>query len=84
MKKRIFQTIIALTVLLIAACEQFAGTGPTEPITLGTAADLAKIGADPDYPLGGDYTLEADLTLENWTSVGTYEKPFTGTFNGGG
>jgi hypothetical protein len=84
MKKHIFRTALALTVLLLAgSCEQSAGTGK-EPITLKTAADLAKIGADPDYPVDGDYTLEADLTLENWTPVGTYEKPFAGTFNGGG
>jgi hypothetical protein len=85
MKKRIFQTVIALTVLLLAgSCEQSAGTGPTAPITLKTAANLAKIGKDAAYPVDGDYTLGADLTLENWTPVGTSEKPFAGTFNGGG
>jgi hypothetical protein len=85
MKKHIFRTALALTVLLLAgSCEQSAGTGPTAPITLKTAADLAKIGVDAAYPVDGDYTLGADLTLENWTPVGTYDDPFAGTFNGSG
>jgi hypothetical protein len=82
-KRPVFPTALVLTLLLLAAaCEQSAGTGPTASITLGTAADLAKIGADPAYPVDGDYTLGADLTLENWTPIGSSDAPFAGAFNG--
>jgi hypothetical protein len=75
----------ALTLLLlVGSCEQPAGTGGTARVTLRTAADLAKIGVDPAYPLDGNYALGADLTLTDWTSIGTYDAPFTGTFDGGG
>jgi hypothetical protein len=85
MKKHNFLTALALTLLLFAAaCEQSAGTGPTEPITLSSAADLAKIGADPAYPLDGDYTLGANLTLTDWEPIGSSSARFTGTFKGNG
>jgi hypothetical protein len=45
---------------------------------------MAKIGADPDWPLDGDYTLAADIALENWQPLGSPASPFTGTFDGGG
>ena len=86
MKKRsIFRTALALAGLLFAAaCEQPAGTGAKVKETLRDAAALARIGANSDYPLDGEYTLGADLTLENWKPIGTASAPFTGTFNGSG
>jgi hypothetical protein len=85
MKRPVVLTALALIFLLLAsACEQSAGTGDTEPITLSSAADLAKIGADPAYPLDGDYTLGANLILTDWTPIGTSDARFTGTFNGNG
>jgi hypothetical protein len=75
----------ALTILLFAAaCEQPAGTGGAARVTLGSAADLAKIGKDAAYPLDGNYTLGANLTLTGWEPIGTYGARFTGTFDGGG
>jgi hypothetical protein len=79
------RTALALAGLLcFAACEQPGGTGPRVEITLGSAADLAKIGVDAAYPLDGDYTLGANLTLANWTPIGTGDRPFAGIFDGNG
>jgi hypothetical protein len=50
--------------------------------SIATAADLAKIGADPTWPLTANYTLDADIILDNWTPIGTLESPFAGIFNG--
>ena len=61
-----------------------------------SAADLAKIGADSEWPLAGEYVLGADLTLDDWTPVGSAawtsasvpladtSAPFSGSFDGGG
>jgi hypothetical protein len=45
---------------------------------------LAKIGVEADWPLDGSYTLTADITLTDWTPIGTSKKPFCGEFDGGG
>jgi hypothetical protein len=38
---------------------------------IATAAELAKIGVDDDFPLEGNYELAADITLpEDWTPLG--------------
>lgn len=52
-----------------------------QTINIATAADLAKIGIDANYPLDGDYVQTADINLSgytNWTPIGT----FTGTYDG--
>jgi hypothetical protein len=52
--------------------------------TIGSAADLAKIGT-PGYPLNGNYELTGDITLPaGWTPIGSGTAPFTGTFDGKG
>jgi hypothetical protein len=52
-------------------------------IPLSSAADLAKIGVDPAYPMNGVYKLEANFTVDNWTPVGEFPgKPFTGILHG--
>jgi hypothetical protein len=85
MKRSIVWTALALAGLLFAAaCEQPAGTGATVAETLRSAAALANIGVDPDYPLDGEYSLGADLILEDWTPIGTSAAPFAGTFDGKG
>jgi hypothetical protein len=48
-----------------------------------SAAELARIGADPAYPAAGVYSLLNDITLENWSPICATE-PFSGTFNGEG
>jgi hypothetical protein len=83
MKTKISLGAILLLLALAAACEQPAGTGGAV-ITVSDAASLAKIGADPDFPLNGSYALASGLTLPNWKPIGTSAKPFAGTFNGGG
>jgi hypothetical protein len=82
MKQKLLPILFALA--CVVACEQPAGTGAEVKETLDDAATLAKIGANPDYPLDGDYTLGSDLTLDNWRPIGTSSAPFTGTFNGNG
>jgi len=58
------------------------------PITgkaIATAAELAKIGVDPEYSLTGDYYLTADINLagyDEWVPIGSDTAPFTGVFNG--
>ncbi|MDR2404174.1 MAG: hypothetical protein LBD78_09110, partial [Spirochaetaceae bacterium] len=52
--------------------------------TIASYTDLAKIGADPDYPLGGKYKLTADITLTNWTPIGDAAAPFYGVLDGDG
>jgi hypothetical protein len=76
----------ALLLLCLCACEQPGGTGPETPLLdIGSAAELAKIGVDPGYPLNGHYTLTADLELTGWTPLsGGRDNPFAGTFDGGG
>jgi hypothetical protein len=51
-------------------------------IAIASAADMAKIGADPGYPLGGTYKLAAAVTLSNWTPIGDESAPFFGAFDG--
>ncbi|MDR1900312.1 MAG: hypothetical protein LBQ55_09910 [Treponema sp.] len=83
-----FFGLLSLAVLLAAAlftgCEQPGGGLPPPSVTIAGAGELAKIGADPAYPLNGNYTLAADVTLSGWKPVGTTAAPFTGTFDGGG
>jgi hypothetical protein len=52
-------------------------------IPLYSAVDLAKIGADPAYPMNGVYKLEADFAVTDWTPIGEFPgKPFTGILHG--
>ena len=48
-----------------------------------TAEELAAINNDA-ASLKGRYKLMNDLTVENWTPIGSEEKPFLGSFDGGG
>jgi hypothetical protein len=52
--------------------------------TIGSAAELAKIGVDEAYPPAKNYVLVADLELENHTPIGNAASPFSGGFDGGG
>jgi hypothetical protein len=54
-------------------------------ITVGSAEDLAKIGAEDEeeFPLAGNYVLGGDLVLAAWMPVGADEEnAFTGSFDG--
>jgi hypothetical protein len=82
-----FRAVLSLAVLLAAVftgCEQPGGVSLPPSISIGGAGELAKIGADAAYPLNGNYTLTANLTLADWTPIGTAAAPFNGTFDGGG
>jgi hypothetical protein len=47
-----------------------------------TAVELAKIGTEDAYPLGGKYKLTGSFSLTNWTPIGTPAKPFAGVIDG--
>lgn len=58
-----------------------------EVIEIGNAANLQKIGNDPDYPLDGDYIQTATIDLADiaWNPIGpSFDDKFSGTFNGQG
>jgi hypothetical protein len=79
------------TTLTVTAAS-VADNGVSGPVTvtvtdapekeIAQAADLAKIGVEEDYPLGGKYKLTGDLTLSSWTPIGTPEAPFSGVIDG--
>ena len=87
-------TALLFSNLESAALVQAAGENA---ISIQTAADLAKIGTDSNYPMTGDYKLDADIDLSgnNWTPMGGYlgnkgtcnpaeANVFSGTFDGQG
>ena len=52
-----------------------------------TADDLRMIGNDPRFPLDGHYTMRDNVIFEEgelFTPIGTFDDPFTGTFDGNG
>ena len=66
-------------------------------ISIRTPEELAKIGAEANYPMDGDYVLESDISLsgQEWTPIGGYQgkkgttdktqpNVFSGTFDGNG
>ena len=59
-----------------------------KPIEISAAEELAKIGSDPAYPLGGRYILTDDIDLGGearpWEPIGTYNLPFFGELDGNG
>jgi hypothetical protein len=71
-----------LAALLVSCPQGGPGLSVPDPVLIASAADLAKIGGG--YPLNGNYRLDADITLVNWTPIGGGGKPFTGCFDGNG
>jgi hypothetical protein len=53
-------------------------------IDIPSETELAKIGVDPGYPLGGRYRLTANLTLSDWVPIGDDTAPFFGVIDGNG
>ncbi len=93
MKKKLFSII--MTAFMIMCFIPSMAFAEGDVIRISTAADLAKIGVDSNYPLSGSYELANDITLSGeWTPIGagtrsgsgytTDSTPFTGTFNGKG
>jgi hypothetical protein len=99
MRKFILWGIAGLAALLLPACKVteteyidsyypvYQVDASTIGIPLASAEDLAKIGVDPGYPLGGAYVLAADIDLSAhgaWEPIGTFTAPFSGIFDGNG
>ena len=62
---------------------------PEEVIEIASAADLARIGNDPAFPLSGHYVLTGDIDLDGspenpWPMIGQESAPFLGVFDGNG
>jgi hypothetical protein len=59
---------------------------PSAVIVIHNAEEFAQIGLSAEYPPDGNYALEANanITLSGWKPIGTWETPFTGTFDGNG
>lgn len=53
-------------------------------IPIYTAADLAKIGVDPQYPLNDKYIQMADIDLSEYSNWNPIKDYFRGTFDGNG
>lgn len=72
--------------LPIVADEAETGDAASTKIEIATAEDFLKIGNDANFPLDGSYLLKNDIaiTSEAYVPVGTYAKPFTGSFDGNG
>jgi hypothetical protein len=50
---------------------------------VAAAAELARIGVSPEYPLDGNYELYADLSLTDWTPIGPdLSHAYGGIFDG--
>ncbi|MDR2079301.1 MAG: hypothetical protein LBP74_06255 [Treponema sp.] len=84
---RFRKTFGAFFALVMAALVYTGCSGPLDPNTskpIGSQADLAKIGADSDYPWNGSYGLTSDIELENWIPIGDETSYFSGSFDGGG
>jgi hypothetical protein len=78
---------LALAALLaLGGCGEEGIVDEVPSIEIASAADLMKIGGDPDFPLSGRYLLTADITVNNWTPVAyiTGGEAFTGVFDGAG
>lgn len=80
-KKTVLIILTVFYLILIGAASADSGG----PVKIETASDFDSIRHDLD----GDYILINNITLdfsdggsENWKSVGTYNHPFTGKFNG--
>ena len=81
----------ALRAVIVAAF--FALPAVSQPIQIGSYADLCKIGVDNAYPLNGTYELIADIDASASRAQDSGFKPigigysgisFTGTFDGKG
>jgi hypothetical protein len=56
-------------------------------IEITSAAQLAQIGMNNNYPLNAAYRIPAgtaNITVSDWSPIGTEEEPFTGSFTGNG
>jgi hypothetical protein len=85
-------SFLVLGTILLAACDNaslsedgaLAAKSASRSVRAATPIydefDLAAINGNP----GGDYILEADLTLEDWTPICQPNNAFTGTFDGNG
>ena len=79
---RVFFKMVIVSIILLSICSLANGQTP-----ITTVEELAALN-NGKASLGGNYILMSDLTLNNWTPVGSYdgknEQGFSGTFDGNG
>ena len=90
MKKRILSLVVvfAMVFTTVAGFAPFVqivyAQGQTQPIAISTAQQLDNIRNNLD----GNFYLTQNIDVStlgfNWTPIGTWETPFTGTFDGRG
>lgn len=81
---RLLLVCLALGMLLLQGTVTALAEGEPVELAVKTAADLEQVRSQIAAGKTVHVTLTDNLALENWTSLGTEEKPFTGTFDGGG
>ncbi|MDV0445470.1 hypothetical protein MmiAt1_10500 [Methanimicrococcus sp. At1] len=83
---KILKSISLIAILLIAFVLISGIALAADPIEIGSASDLKKIGNYAEFPLDSDYILinDIDITDDTWKSIGNQSNPFLGTFDGQG
>ena len=86
MKKKLLCIALGFLLLSVAVAAFTLSGSANNVITIATAEELQKIGADAAYPLNGSYRLTADINLTgiDWKPIGRAGAPFKGTFDGDG
>jgi len=99
LKTNCILTLTLTIILLLMSCTTVnsegyipEGEGTMEnPYLTYSVEDLKRIGNDEEWILDKHYKMMNDIILEkpnekesNWTPIGTFDAPFTGTFNGNG
>ena len=77
------KTFISFLVALLLSIVFTVQAQSQKQIQISTVEELAAINNDA-ASLAASYKLMNDLTVENWTPIGSEAKPFFGTFDGGG
>jgi hypothetical protein len=68
----------------VTVSAEFEGIPAGGIIPINSAADMEKIGVAPACPIDGKYVLANDITVSNWTPIGSGNTPFSGVFDGAG
>ena len=91
--------VIAAVLLCIVFVGTLTGMYPSAAATADTVTvkgtmyhlisseeQLRAIGTTDEYPMDGSYLQNGDIELSagEWVPIGTWEHPFTGTYNGNG
>lgn len=84
--KAIIKIFTAICMVVLFAGMREDNALAAEVINISTPEQLESIGKDLNYPLNGDYILTNDIDMSGIVHepIGTFDDPFTGTFDGAG